>query len=122
MTEYTLSKLAKDAGISINVTRDYVLRGLVRPTRRTASGYGIYDEAALSRLRFIRASYKCGIGLDKLGQLCQALNAEKRLETIRCIECLQDHIRQRQLALSNVEAQLAEIAAHASQQGVVRAS
>jgi MerR family mercuric resistance operon transcriptional regulator len=116
VTEYTLSRLARDAGISINVVRDYVLRGLIQPTRRTVSGYGIYDEAALSRLLFIRASFECGIGLDDLGQLCQAVNAENRVETLRCIESLRGHIRQRQLALANVEAKLAEIAAHASEQ------
>jgi MerR family mercuric resistance operon transcriptional regulator len=117
VTEYTLSKLAKDAGISINVVRDYVLRGLIRPTRHTVSGYGVYDESALSRLLFVRASFECGIGLDELGQLCQAVNAENRTETLRCIESLRGHIRQRQLALANVEAKLAEIAVCASEQG-----
>ena len=117
MTEYTVSRLAKEAGISINVVRDYVLRGLIQPTRRTVSGYGLYDESALSRLRFVRASYECGIGLDKLGQLCQAIDAGNRLDTMRCIEHLHVHIKQRQRALTIVEAQLVEVAEHASKQG-----
>lgn len=113
-----MSKLAREAGISVNVVRDYVLRGLIHPTRYTASGYGIYDESALSRLLFVRASFECGVGLDELGQLCQAINAENWVETLRCIEPLRDHIRQRQLTLANVEAKLVKIAAHASEQGL----
>jgi MerR family mercuric resistance operon transcriptional regulator len=114
MTEYTLSRLARDAGISTNVVRDYVLRGLIHPTRRTVSGYGIYDESALSRLLFIRASFECGIGLDDLGQLCQALNSGNRVQTMLCIESLRDRIVQRQRALASIEVQLAEMAGHAS--------
>jgi MerR family mercuric resistance operon transcriptional regulator len=114
--EYTLSKLAKDAGVSINVVRDYVVRGLVHPTRYTASGYGVYDVSALSRLLFIRASFECGVGLDELGQLCHAIDAENRVESLRCIDSLRSHIRQRQRALANVEAKLAEIAVYAAEQ------
>jgi MerR family mercuric resistance operon transcriptional regulator len=111
--EYTLSRLAREAGISINVVRDYVLRGLIHPTRRTVSGYGIYDESALSRLLFVRAAYECGIGLDELGRLCQALHGGNRVQTMLCIESLRGRIMQRQRALSTIEAQLAEMAGHA---------
>lgn len=52
MNPYTISKLAQDAGVSVNVVRDYVLRGLLRPAGHTESGYGLYDAQALERLRF----------------------------------------------------------------------
>lgn len=71
---YTISKLAAGAGVSVHVVRDYVLRGLVHPARRTASGYGIFDGHALARLRFVRTAFEAGIGLDELARLCRALD------------------------------------------------
>ena len=49
MDDYTISRLAGAAGVSVHVVRDYVLRGLVHPARRTPGGYGLYDEQALAR-------------------------------------------------------------------------
>lgn len=48
MNAYTISHLASEAGVSIHVVRDYVLRGLLRPAQRTASGYGLYDAQSLT--------------------------------------------------------------------------
>lgn len=41
MDGYTTSRLADAAGVSVHVVRDYVLRGLVHPARRTPGGYGL---------------------------------------------------------------------------------
>jgi len=74
VTAYTISKLAQDAGVSVHVVRDYVLRGLVHPAWRTESGYGIFDGPALARLRCVRMAFEAGIGLDELVRLCHALD------------------------------------------------
>ena len=37
MNAYTVSHLAHDAGVSVHVVRDYMLRGLLRPVERTAA-------------------------------------------------------------------------------------
>lgn len=73
MNAYAISRLARDAGVSVHVVRDYVLRGLLHPAHRTESGYGIYDAQALVRLRFVRAAFEAGIGLHELTRLCHAL-------------------------------------------------
>lgn len=75
MNAYTVSRLAADAGVSVHVVRDYVLRGLLQPARRTESGFGVFDVAALQRLRFVRTAFEAGIGLDTLAPLCLALDA-----------------------------------------------
>lgn len=36
MNAYSISKLAQNAGVSVHVVRDYVLRGLLRPCRQPA--------------------------------------------------------------------------------------
>lgn len=58
MSSYTVSKLAQDAGVSVSVVRDYVLRGLLKPAGHTEGGYGLYDAHALERLRLVRALFE----------------------------------------------------------------
>lgn len=62
MSVYTVSQLAHDAGVSVHVVRDYLVRGLVRPVACTTGGYGLFDAAALQRLCFVRAAFEAGIG------------------------------------------------------------
>ncbi len=40
----TISRLAKDAGVSINIIRDYEMRGLFCPYQYKPDGYRIYKE------------------------------------------------------------------------------
>lgn len=47
MSAYTVSRLALDAGVSVHIVRDYLLRGLLRPVACTPGGYGLFDDAAL---------------------------------------------------------------------------
>ncbi len=75
MSAYTVSRLALDAGVSVHIVRDYLLRGLLRPVACTPGGYGLFDDAALQRLCFVRAAFEAGIGLDALARLCRALDA-----------------------------------------------
>ncbi|WP_072282158.1 mercury resistance co-regulator MerD, partial [Salmonella enterica] len=75
MNAYTVSRLALDAGVSVHIVRDYLLRGLLRPVACTPGGYGLFDDAALQRLCFVRAAFEAGIGLDALARLGRALGA-----------------------------------------------
>lgn len=110
MNAYTVSKLAEQAGVSVNVVRDYMLRGLLHPASRTESGYWLYDARALARLRLVRTAFEAGIGLDELTRLCRALDASDRADLIGCVERLGQQIAARQAALSAVKAELAELA------------
>ena len=67
MNAYTVSRLAFDAGVSVHIVRDYLLRGLLRPVACTTGGYGLFDDAALQRLCFVRAAFEAGIGLAGVG-------------------------------------------------------
>ena len=64
MNAYSISKLADDACVSVHVVRDYMIRGLLRPVACTTGGYGVFDDAALQRLCFVRAAFEAGLGLD----------------------------------------------------------
>lgn len=58
MNAYTVSRLALEAGVSVHIVRDYLLRGLLRPVACTTGGYGLFDDAALQRLCFVRAALR----------------------------------------------------------------
>lgn len=67
MSAYTVSRLALDAGVSVHIVRDYLLRGLLRPVAYTTGGYGLFDDTALQRLRFVRAAFEAGIDFGRTG-------------------------------------------------------
>lgn len=41
MSAYTVSQLAHNAGVSVHIVRDYLVRGLLRPVACTTGGYGV---------------------------------------------------------------------------------
>ncbi|HHE7967304.1 TPA: mercuric resistance transcriptional repressor MerD [Serratia marcescens] len=120
MNAYSISKLADDACVSVHVVRDYMIRGLLHPARRTESGYNIFDDKTLGRLRFLRAAFESGIGLDELARLCKALDADDSESLDRCVERVRWKIDVRRTVLTVVEASLNEMAAGASTTAMAR--
>lgn len=116
MNAYTVSRLAQDAGVSVHVVRDYLLRGLLRPAARTAGGYGVFDADALQRLRFVRAAFEAGVGLDVLARLCRALDAPDTGEVAVWLAELRQLVKQRRRALAGLEAQLTALRTEVARQ------
>jgi MerR family mercuric resistance operon transcriptional regulator len=88
MSAYTVSRLALDAGVSVHIVRDYLLRGLLRPVACTPGGYGLFDDAALQRL-------------------CRALDAADGDEAAAQLAVLRQFVERRREALADLEVQLA---------------
>ena len=65
----TIGRLAKRAGVGIDTIRFYERRGLLPEPRRTASGYRLYRDDAVHRIRFIRRAKELGFSLDEIGLL-----------------------------------------------------
>lgn len=107
MSAYTVSRLAHDAGVSVHVVRDYLVRGLLRPVACTTGGYGVFDDAALQRLCFVRAAFEAGIGLDALARLCRALDAADGDQAVAQLATLRQFVEHRREALAELDAQLA---------------
>ena len=59
----TISVLAHKFGLRADTLRYYDRVGLLRPAERTASGYRVYDEAAVKRLQFIKSAQRMGLRL-----------------------------------------------------------
>lgn len=66
-----IGELAKRTGFTTKTLRYYEDVGLLRPSRRSASGYRLYDDDALDRLRFVRRSRGLGLRLDDIKRILE---------------------------------------------------
>jgi len=69
MSQLTVSKLAEQAGTSADTVRYYERIGLLPETERSASGYRLYTDEAVERLRFIKRAQRFGLRLEAIGEL-----------------------------------------------------
>lgn len=70
MTTYRISQLAERAGVKPTALRFYEQVGLL-PARRSESGYRLYDDEAIERLRFISSGKHLGLPLEEIRDLLQ---------------------------------------------------
>jgi|TARA_B100000949_G_C14215099_1_gene421966 DNA-binding transcriptional MerR regulator len=66
MPQFTVGKLAKAAGIGTETVRYYEKSGLLPEPERLESGYRVYDDNAVSRLRFIQQAKNLGFALGEI--------------------------------------------------------
>ncbi|MGB9619786.1 MAG: heavy metal-responsive transcriptional regulator, partial [Armatimonadota bacterium] len=66
---YTISQLARTAGVPTTTLRYYERAGLLKPEERSPSNYRLYTEESLRRLKFIRAAQAIGFTLDDVKTL-----------------------------------------------------
>ena len=69
MSQLTVSKLAEQAGTSADTVRYYERIGLLPEADRSASGYRLYGDEAVERLRFIKRAQRFGLRLEAIGEL-----------------------------------------------------
>jgi MerR family mercuric resistance operon transcriptional regulator/MerR family gold-responsive transcriptional activator of gol and ges genes len=65
----TIGQLAKSVGVNVQTVRYYERRQLLPPTSRMPSGYRLYGDEALRRLRFIRNAQALGFTLREIDEL-----------------------------------------------------
>src|SRR4029434_6015964 len=60
-----IGQVAAQAGVGIDTVRFYERRGVLPAPPRTPSGYRIYEESTVERIRFARALQHLGFTLDE---------------------------------------------------------
>ncbi|HWC31551.1 MAG TPA: heavy metal-responsive transcriptional regulator [Actinomycetota bacterium] len=70
----TVSRLARSAGVRPDTIRYYDREGLLPVATRTPSGYRVYEEDAVRRLRFIRGSQRLGLRLREIKGLLAVID------------------------------------------------
>jgi DNA-binding transcriptional MerR regulator len=71
MSELTVSRLADQVGVSPDTVRYYERIGLLPEPDRSASGYRLYRDDAVQRLRLIKHAQRFGLRLEEVGELLQ---------------------------------------------------
>ena len=66
---YTVSRLARLAGLSADTVRYYEREGLLPPPARTAAGYRQYDASMVERLAFVSGCQRLGLTLADIRDL-----------------------------------------------------
>ena len=69
MSQLTVSKLAEQVGTSADTVRYYERIGLLPETDRSPSGYRLYGDEAVERLRFIKRAQRFGLKLEAIAEL-----------------------------------------------------
>ncbi len=70
MTELTISKAAKNAGVGVETIRFYERKGLIKqPPKPIDGGFRVYPEETVARIRFIRQAKEIGFSLREIEEL-----------------------------------------------------
>lgn len=72
----TIGKLAEAGNISPDALRYYEREGLLAPESKTDSGYRLYGEVAVRRVRFIQHAQACGFTLAEIRELLHLRRAD----------------------------------------------
>jgi DNA-binding transcriptional MerR regulator len=67
-----IGQVAQQAGVSVDTVRFYERRGLLPTPQRRPSGYRIYTQATVERIRFARGLQNLGMTLDEVIDALQA--------------------------------------------------
>jgi Hg(II)-responsive transcriptional regulator len=76
MRQKTIGWVAKTAGVNVQTVLYYERRGLLPTPSRSASGYRLFDDEVVKRIRFIKRAQELGFSLKQIGALL-ALQGEQ---------------------------------------------
>src|SRR5690606_39014187 len=77
-TPMNIGKASTASGVSAKMIRYYEQAGLIPEADRSASGYRIYGDADVHRLRFIRRARELGFGMPAITDLLGLWNDRSR--------------------------------------------
>lgn len=82
---HTIGKAARAANLSIDTVRFYERSGLLKPPPRTASGYRLYRQDDIDRLRFIHRAKALGFTLEEIAQLLRLNDGTGRRRDVKAV-------------------------------------
>jgi MerR family copper efflux transcriptional regulator len=70
MSDLTIGRAARRAGVGVETIRFYERRGLIeQPPKPATSAFRVYSEETVARIRFIRQAQELGFSLSEAGEL-----------------------------------------------------
>jgi MerR family Zn(II)-responsive transcriptional regulator of zntA len=85
---FTIGELARRAEVTRDTIRFYERVGLLPPPTRTRSGYRIFGDADVRRVRFVREAQSIGLTLDGIQELLSVSEMQTPEECRRVAEQL----------------------------------
>lgn len=67
----TIGKVAQLSGVAVDTIRFYERKGLLDRPPRSASGYRLYSEESVRRLKFIKKARRLGFSLSEIKELLE---------------------------------------------------
>lgn len=105
MTTHTVGAVARMSGVTVRTLHHYDDIGLLSPTGRTESGYRLYDDTDIDRLRDILAFRELGLGLDEVAEALAA-SGGSRATLLRARARLRDRIEHLEGVVRSLDAAL----------------
>ncbi len=96
-----IGTLASKSGCSVQTIRFYEKEGLLEPAQRSEGNFRLYDNTALSRLRFIKQCRSLDLSVREIRELL-ALNSSPDRDCSEVCQIMETHIQR-------VEQRLAEL-------------
>lgn len=81
--QYRIGEVVRLTGLSAPTIRYYEEEGLIRPAGRTSGNFRLYDDEAISRLKFIRRAKGMGLRLAEIAEILRAPSAAAERESLR---------------------------------------
>jgi DNA-binding transcriptional MerR regulator len=108
-----IGTVAREAGVSVDTVRYYERRGLLRPAGRLPSGYRLYTDAAVARIRLARQLQGLGMTLEEVAELLRAHDAGGDCASERWrLEAARERVAAEMARLAAVRAELETVLAH----------
>jgi MerR family transcriptional regulator, thiopeptide resistance regulator len=104
-----VGEVARLAGVSVRTLHHYDEIGLVRPSRRSAAGYRLYDDGDVDRLQSVLAYRELGLPLDRIGALLDEPGADVGAHLRRQRELLLTRIDRLRRVVAAIEGTLEEM-------------
>lgn len=114
-----IGQVAERVGLSLRTVRYYEEVGLLTPAGRTAGGFRLFSEEAVTRLRFLKGMKPLGLTLEEIRELVELLELSEDSSALPAPE--RDRIRQALACyVERAEARVAQLEAHIVEVAKVR--
>ncbi len=116
--ELLVGEIAKKAGVNLQTVKYYERRRLLLPVHRKDSGYRVYDEESVQRLKFIKQAQELGFSLREIEQLLElrsSSSANKCSKVVKKAEVKLKEVGEKMKHLSRMEKVLQKLIADCRQ-------
>lgn len=100
-----VGEVARLTGLSVKTLHHYEERGLAEPVGRTETGYRLYGEEEVARLKFIRRAKLLGLALEEIRELISLAAGCNRGEILpRLEEVLEEKLEETERKMGELAA------------------